>query len=398
MKISANYLTILCSAILSSGAYSSQVSADSLFFDDFEDRVKDQAVVGNNWTWYDQTFPNDICNDDDTPAGFGPYDDGDGSDYEVENRNYYTASEDVGQGNSYFRAGLEVPAWATDEGAPVLMSNMLRVYGNQYNEATTCARVLVFQEHNIEAAGTYAFSFDVAQDRSGAPANGEVTAAFVKVLDPNNDYNTDFFESVKTIPPTASTPYDVTTVRMEIAFTITEDMIGKLLQFGFYADSSVNLGQTWANAAALYDNVRVGPIEIGPAHSGSFYNSDQSGHGFSIEFGQLANGTPLGVVYWYTFDSSGNPIFMLGNGVPDGQRLEVSLLSPVGMQYGVWQKPTEEPGGTAVFVFSDRENATFSYTPSDFSRTEWGHTTPIVELPLKKIFNIPADKYFSTPE
>jgi hypothetical protein len=398
MKISVNYLTILCSAILASSAYSSQVSADLLFFDDFEDRVADQALVGNNWTWYDQTFPGDVCNDDDDPAGFGPFDDGDGSDYEVENRNYFTASADVGQGDSYFRAGLEVPAWATDEGTPVLMSNMLRVYGNQYNVATTCARALVFQERTIEAAGTYAFSFDVAQDRSGAPTSGEVTAAFVKILDPNNSYNTDFFESVKTIPPTASTPYDVTTVRMEIAFTITEDMIGKLLQFGFYADSSVNLGQSWANAAALYDNVRVGPIEIGPAHSGSFYNSDQSGHGFSIEFGEPVEGSPLGVVYWYTYDSTGYPIFMLGNGVPNGQTLEVTFLSPTGMEYGVWQEPTENIGGTAVFNFSDRENATFSYTPSAFSASEWGHTTPIVALPLTKLFSIPADKYFSSQE
>jgi len=68
------------------------------------------------------------------------------------------------------------------------------------------------------------------------------------------------------------------------------------------------------------------------------------------------------------------------------------------MQYGVWQSPTENDGGTAVFKFSDRENATFSYTPSAFTNAEWGHTTPIVDLPLTKIFSIPADKYFNTSE
>jgi hypothetical protein len=396
MKTSVSHLTIMCSALLALGSYSSTTAAQELFFDDFEDRVADQAFVGHNWTWYDQTFPADVCNDDDTPVGFGPKDNG--GELQVENRNFFTASEEAaGQGDSYFRAGLEVPAWATDEGTPVLMSNMLRVYGNQYNEATTCARVLVFQERTIEAAGTYAFSFDVAQDRSGAPANGEVTAAFVKVLDPSNGWNTDLIQSVKTIAPAASTPFDVTTVRMEIAFTITEDMIGKLLQFGFYADSSVNLGQSWANAAVLYDNVRLGPIEIGPAHSGTYFNRDQSGHGFSIEFGELPEGSPLGVVYWYTYDDMGNPIFMLGNGVPNGQTLEVTFYSPTGMEYGVWQKPTENDGGTAVLVFSDRENATFSYTPSSFTASEWGHT-PIEALPLIKFFGIPADKYFSSQE
>ncbi len=40
---------------------------------------------------------------------------------------------------------------------------------------------------------------------------------------------------------------------------------------------------------------------------------------FRLNSGYLLGGTPLGVVYWYTYDDMGNPIFMLGNGVPDGQ-------------------------------------------------------------------------------
>ena len=42
---------------------------------------------------------------------------------------------------------------------------------------------------------------------------------------------------------------------------------------------------------------------IGPDYSGSWYNQDQSGHGFSMEFGELEDGSPLAVVYWYTFDA-----------------------------------------------------------------------------------------------
>ena len=68
----------------------------TLFFDDFEDRVQDQPLIGNNWTWYDMTFAGDTC-EGETVAEFGPFSDGDGSDYGAENRNYYTASEDVGQ-------------------------------------------------------------------------------------------------------------------------------------------------------------------------------------------------------------------------------------------------------------------------------------------------------------
>jgi hypothetical protein len=394
MKTSIGKLTMLGSVVLGLGAFSSLVSAQVLFSDDFEDRVKDQAVVGNNWTWYDQNYAGDTCVE--PTGGFGPFDDGDGSDYEVENRNYWTASEaEAGQGDSYFRAGLEVPAW---DGA---LSNMLRVYGNQYNESTNCQRVLVFQEYTTVMTGNYVFSFDVAKDREGAPANGEVTGAFVKVLKSSDStFVTLLFETLQTLPPSATTPEDVTTASQSIEFVIPEELVGELLQFGFYSDFSPNLCQSWGTSAALYDNVEFGLMEIGPAHSGSFFNTGQSGHGFSIEFGELSPGAPFAVVYWYTYDDLGNPIFMLGNGVPVGNTVEITFESPVGMKYGEFDPDTvvREPGGTAVFEFSDRDNATFSYSPSEFSETNWGHTTPIVDLPLVKIFGIPADKYFPTSE
>lgn len=388
MKLSMIKLTAVCSLLVSVTGFNNQASADPLFFDDFEDRVKDQAIIGNDWTWYDQWFAEEGCTGE-AVDGYGPFDDDTKDPYDAANRNFFTVPAESGD---YYRAGLEVPAW---DGA---LSNMLRVYGNQYNTNEACQRTLIFQEMDAPAAGTYSFVFDVAQDRVGAPAAGEVTAAFVKVLDPANGYETVLFESVLTTPKAASVPLDVATSRQGIDFTISEDMVGKLLQFGFYNDVTPNWSQSADFSAALYDNISVGLTEIGPAHSGSFFNSAQSGHGFSIEFGYLPDGSPFGVVYWYTYDDQGNPIFMLGNGVPDGQTLEVTLFSPTGMQYGVWQKPTENAGGTAVFNFTDLENATFSYTPSAFTNTEWGHTTPIVNLPLTKIFSIPADKYFTTTQ
>ncbi|MGB7453901.1 MAG: hypothetical protein WBM36_17395, partial [Lysobacterales bacterium] len=182
MKLSMIKLTAVCSLLVSVAGFNNQASADPLFFDDFEDRVKDQAEIGPGWTWYNQTYSDNDCTE--FVSGFGPFDDGDGSDYLQANRNYWTASADVGQGDSYFRAGLEVPAWATDDGQKVVLSNMLRVYGDQYyNEGvTTCKRTLVFQEMTVESAGSFTMSFDMAMDRFGAPAFGEKTAAFVKVL------------------------------------------------------------------------------------------------------------------------------------------------------------------------------------------------------------------------
>ena len=110
--------------------------------------------------------------------------------------------------------------------------------------------------------------------------------------------------------------------------------------------------------------------------------------GGPMEFGEAADGSPLAVIYWYTFDSMGNPIFMVGSGVPDGQQVNVAFVSPNGMIYGEFDPNTVErpDGGTAYFVFEDADNATFSYTPSEFSESEWGHTTPIENLPLVKLF------------
>jgi len=134
------------------------------------------------------------------------------------------------------------------------------------------------------------------------------------------------------------------------------------------------------------------PPGIGPEYSGSWFNPDQSGHGFSMEFDELEDGSTQAVVYWYTYDNQGNPIFMLGNGIADGSELEIQFESPYGMKYGEFDPDSvvRPVGGTARFDFSGADNATFSYAPSDFSSSTWGHITPIDSLPLIKVFAIPV--------
>ena len=131
----------------------------------------------------------------------------------------------------------------------------------------------------------------------------------------------------------------------------------------------------------------------GSEYSGSWYNDEQSGHGFSMEFGETKAGVPLAIIYWYTYDTAGNPIFLVGSGEIDGSGLEVTFDSPRGMSYGEFDKDSivREDGGTAYFEFSDENNGTFSYTPSDFTATNWGHTA-IDSLPLVKLFGIPMTK------
>jgi hypothetical protein len=144
----------------------------------------------------------------------------------------------------------------------------------------------------------------------------------------------------------------------------------------------------------------LGPIPIGPGHSGSWYNSAEDGHGFSLEFGTLSDNTPFAVAYWYVYDSVGNPIFFVGSGVPEGNVVELDLVSPVGMEFGVFDPASvqREPAGTARFVFSDDATGTFSYEPSAFSINEWGHTA-VMDLPVTKLFGIPtADESFGSNE
>ncbi len=59
------------------------------------------------------------------------------------------------------------------------------------------------------------------------------------------------------------------------------------------------------------------------------------------------------------------------------------------MIYGVFDPNTVTAKMMVVqqySMFTDRENATFSYTPSNFHQYRMGTHDPIVDLPLTKIF------------
>jgi beta-glucanase (GH16 family) len=172
------------------------------------------------------------------------------------------------------------------------------------------------------------------------------------------------------------------------------DYTGILDQAGITAQRPAELRVDYVR---IYDNgftelggsaIDAGPPDIRPEHSGSWFNADQNGHGFSVEIGEL-NGEPFAVVYWYTYDSLGNPMFLVGTGTPDGNILEVTFESPYGMIFGVFdQTAVQRPaGGTGRFEFSGPDNATFSYTPSEFNTDNRGHTS-IVSLPITKLFGI----------
>ena len=96
-------------------------------------------------------------------------------------------------------------------------------------------------------------------------------------------------------------------------------------------------------------------------------------------------------MYWYTYDSDGNPIFLMGTGEPQGTAVEIDFISPYGMAYGVFDPASVErpDGGVGRFDFADRDNGSFSYQPSEFTATNWGHT-PIENLTIVKLFGVPV--------
>jgi beta-glucanase (GH16 family) len=141
------------------------------------------------------------------------------------------------------------------------------------------------------------------------------------------------------------------------------------------------------------------PSVPGLEYSGSWFNQDQSGHGFSMAFSTTEDETPMAVVYWYTYDTDGKPTFLLGTGSLEGDTLEVEYEAPYGMIYGDFDPDAviRESGGIARFEFIDERNATFSYEPSEFTASDWGHSA-IQSLALSRLFVIPVSDSSSTVE
>ena len=156
------------------------------------------------------------------------------------------------------------------------------------------------------------------------------------------------------------------------------------------AEMRVDYVRVFDNGFTEVSGPGAAPPSIGPGHSGSWYNPDEDGHGFSIEVGNAPDGSPKAVVYWYTYDTEGNPLFMVGEGAPDGTRLDVEFVSPVGMQWGVFDRPEGDwpDGGLGTFEFSDENSGVFRYEPSAFTSATWGHDAH--SMAITKLFGIPV--------
>lgn len=115
---------------------------------------------------------------------------------------------------------------------------------------------------------------------------------------------------------------------------------------------------TTMNTSSPQKNV----AQISPTHSGSWFNTDQSGHGLVVE--TLANGT--GLIYWYVFDNQGNQVWLVGSGNYDGNTLEVTMNSVTGARFPPLfdsNDITVTTWGTATLTFSSCNSGLFSWQP-----------------------------------
>lgn len=69
-------------------------------------------------------------------------------------------------------------------------------------------------------------------------------------------------------------------------------------------------------------------------HSGTFYDPARSGEGFQLQQFDAGNGSWPTVITWFTFDTQGQPMWLIGLGTAVGDTLELELLRPTGTHFG----------------------------------------------------------------
>jgi hypothetical protein len=172
MKITNRRLTMLCSLLLAFGGFSSYAVAQVQFSDNFESYPLyvgpgSQGDIGGGWTIFANVFGNyPGCTD--YWYGYGPF----------PAPNTDAAFSNISNGNT----GQAL--------------NVFSDYNNGDHANSACLETSVFQEVVFTAAdaGSYTFMFDT---QVPAPLGADVsTYGFIKLLDPNNNYNADVFNTV----------------------------------------------------------------------------------------------------------------------------------------------------------------------------------------------------------
>ena len=96
-----------------------------------------------------------------------------------------------------------------------------------------------------------------------------------------------------------------------------------------------------------------------PEHSGAWYNSDQSGHGISIEI----LSSERAIAFWYAFDPQGNPMWLYIDGAIAGNTIFGEAYFLKGMVWGDFDPSDKNmfDWGTVDIEFSGCHHATVTW-------------------------------------
>jgi hypothetical protein len=94
------------------------------------------------------------------------------------------------------------------------------------------------------------------------------------------------------------------------------------------------------------------------------------------------------VVYWYLYDTDGDPMFLVGSSKTEGNFVEIAFAAPIGMAYGEFDPDSviREDGGVGTFSFLNSTDGAFDYVPSEWMIETYGVSA--ITIPIVKLFDV----------
>lgn len=140
---------------------------------------------------------------------------------------------------------------------------------------------------------------------------------------------------------------------------------------------------TWLLVAALLVH-STGAAAVEPSYSGSWYRPSESGSGFNLEIFEEERA----LLYWYTYDDAGEPVWLYSEGAIDGDRIDFDVYYADGMRFSDLDTADKvnRPWGTLTMTFQDCDHATISYE----STLEGLPHSPVGarDLPVERLVNL----------
>jgi len=135
-------------------------------------------------------------------------------------------------------------------------------------------------------------------------------------------------------------------------------------RFGSYGLDNDGDGQADADDS----DCQAQAFEINPGLSGNWWGgSTRSGEGFLIDVAYDINANTIIVVSFYTYDTNGNQVWLIGPGLVNGSTATVDFEIPDGAKWGSAFNPAEVnrvAWGTGTFTFTSCEAGHVSFAPN----------------------------------